>query len=85
VVVGSCFAGLIAKAGGRSVRVPVRQPRIMLLRTSRYSGQQQSHTSMKLAEKRTPAIVAPVARIGLWDVIMICPQSNYSAPNVNVW
>jgi hypothetical protein len=52
---------------------------------SRYSGQQQSHTSMKLAEKSTPAMVAAVARIGLWDVIMICPQSNYSAPNVNIW
>src|ERR1019366_523908 len=61
------------------------QPRIILLRTSRYTGQQHSHTSMKPAEKSTPAIVSAVARSRLWDVVMVSPPGNYLATNVNIW
>lgn len=40
------------------------------------NGQPQSHTSMKLAQKSAPAMVAAVTRIGLWDVIMICTKAR---------
>jgi hypothetical protein len=39
---------------------------------------------MKPAEKSTPAIVLAVARSGLWDVVMVGPQGNYLAANVNI-